>query len=157
MNKFALPVAVLIFVTTDASSQTSSQNALMGLKAWSAFECSALASYAKDEKESERLFTLGYESGKVFLTALRAGKIQPDDIQARVPVGVMWKVAGPNIDFVLGRIWESASENVLKEVFEVKDDEGRVLAAQTGYNNADSSCTVPGASTRIRLAGFMLR
>ena len=134
MNKARIAAALISLTTAEASTaQSSDPNALLGQKTWAAFQCAALAANARNEKERERLFTAGYESGTAFLTALRSGNIKPEDILSRVPMGVMLKVAGPNIDFVLGRIWEAASENALREVFELKDEEGRVLAANKGF------------------------
>ena len=69
-------------------AQASKEYALMGKNAYSAFECSLLASYARNESEQRRLFEIGYAQGKTFIEALTSGKIQPEDVKNTVPVGV---------------------------------------------------------------------
>jgi hypothetical protein len=86
----------------------------MGRASWSAFGCSALAD---DPKEQERLFTFGYEQGLKFIAALQAKAIKEEDLQRAVPIGVSLVLQGPTPDFMLGRVFESAVADALKEVF----------------------------------------
>ncbi|HWE20777.1 MAG TPA: hypothetical protein VG758_26990 [Hyphomicrobiaceae bacterium] len=130
-SRVMVVLVICVASATTANGQSSAQNAQLGARAWLAFECSALATYVDDKKQGGRLFKVGYESGKSFLGALQSGKIQEDDIRTRVPAGVMRKITGPNVDFVLGGIWESASQNALKDVFKSSGDEARILAAKT--------------------------
>lgn len=87
-------------------AQTSKDYAVMGKKAYAAFECAALASFARDEDEQHRLFQLGYDEGKTFLEALRNGKIEAEDVNSTVPVGITLALEGPTADFILGRVWK---------------------------------------------------
>jgi len=64
-----------VIIAPAVAAQTSKQHALLGQKAWAAFECASLASHAKKPDEVERLFKLGMDSGRAFLEALRNGKI----------------------------------------------------------------------------------
>ena len=80
----------------------------MGIKAWAAFSCSALAPMAGKADDQQRLFTLGYEQGKAFIEALRSGKIEEKDLY-EVPDPVHWTLQGsPSTDFALGRTWQWA-------------------------------------------------
>jgi len=97
-------------------AQTSKDYAVMGKKAYAAFECAALASFARDEDEQHRLFQLGYDEGKTFLEALRNGKIEAEDVNSTVPVGITLALEGPTADFILGRVWEGAVKNVLDKI-----------------------------------------
>ena len=98
-------------------AQTSAQFAAMGKLAWSAFECSSVASVSGNDKERERLFSIGYDSGKRFVQALQAGKISKADGLNIAPSGFLMLAHGPTIDFILGRVFESAQDNALKDVF----------------------------------------
>jgi hypothetical protein len=83
----------------------------MGQKLWAAFECGALAEAAGKIEESSRLYKMGYDQGKTLLDALRAGKV---DEQARreLPIAVVLMLdGGPTVDFILGRIFESAMQD----------------------------------------------
>ena len=89
----------------------------MGRVSWSAFECSSLASVMNEGKEQERLFALGYQQGKAFIDALQKNRIELKDRNEQVPSGFLLLLQGPTPDFVLGRVFESAQENALKDVF----------------------------------------
>jgi len=108
MKKFALPILLtLILSSQPALAETSMGYALMGAKTWSAFECVALASFAKKyEAEEKRLFKLGYDSGTAFLQALREGKIKKEDLSSHAPLYFLLLARGPNNDFILGRAYE---------------------------------------------------
>jgi hypothetical protein len=84
-------------------AQTSKEYALMGTKAYKAFRCSALASFAGNKDEQHRLFQLGYEDGKTFIEARRNGKIEGADL-SQVPTGILVDIEGPTADFSLGRL-----------------------------------------------------
>jgi hypothetical protein len=125
-------------------AQTSKDYALMGRKAWAAFSCSALASVAGKADEQQRLFTLGYEQGKTFIEALRSGKIEKKDVDAEVPVGVLWVLQGPSADFALGRMWETAVQEATKDVYAtsakgIDDQKFQALAASNAFTKANCS------------------
>src|SRR3972149_4283986 len=63
---------------------------------WAAFECSMYADMSGEPaSEHERLFKLGYDAGKRFLEAARAGAISEAEIKEKVPIGFSWHAAGP--------------------------------------------------------------
>jgi len=116
MRKVIL-MLLLTFVTNTAKAESSKDYSMMGKIAWSAFECSSLASVAEDEKEQRRLFMIGYEQGKQFLDALIAKKINQSDLSSIVPSGFVMLIEGPTPDFVLGRLFAATQENALDGVF----------------------------------------
>src|SRR3984893_8297073 len=89
--------------------------------------------YAAMPEESRRLYNLGYDQGKTLLDAFRAGKV---DQQARgklpIPVSSMLD-GGPTVDFVLGRIFESAMQDTSRQLFEASNNTGtrKIIAGQT--------------------------
>lgn len=99
-----------------ATAQSSRDFAVMGRTMWSAFECSSLASTLKNPNEQERLFKLGYKNGQAFIAALGAQKIDRQHISEEVSIGVIFLLEGPTPDFILGRIYEVAQDNVLKGI-----------------------------------------
>lgn len=102
---------------SSASAQSSKDLSMMGVSSWSALECSALASVLEDTKEQERLFRIGYESGKKFIAAVQSKRITEEDLNNEVPSGFLLVMAGPTSDFILGRVFESAVDNVTKNIF----------------------------------------
>ncbi len=112
MKKFALTILLtLIFSSQPAFTETSMEYALMGSRAWSAFECVALADNAKKyEAEQKRLFYLGYDAGMAFIQAWRDGKIKKEDLSSQVPIYFLLMLQGENNDF-------SHSSVLLFEVF----------------------------------------
>jgi hypothetical protein len=128
-------IAALFLATfpTILMGQTSEEYAAMGQKIWVAFECGALAEYADKPEESRRLYNLGYDQGKTLLDAFRAGKV---DQQARgklpIPVSSMLD-GGPTVDFILGRIFESAMQDTSRQLFEASNntETRKIIAGQT--------------------------
>lgn len=107
---------VVLLATSAAFAGESEDFAKMGRAAWAAFECSSLASVLEKPKDQERLFRFGYEQGKEFLNAVQAGRITAQDLRSIAPSGLLMVAQGPTADFILGRVFESAQENALKDV-----------------------------------------
>ena len=127
----ALPTALL--------GQTSEQYAAMGQKLWAAFECGALAEYAGNTEESTRLYKVGYDQGKTLLDAFRAGKVD-EQARGKLPIGVLFMLnGGPTVDFILGRIFESAMQDTSKRLFEATNNKEtqKIIA---GQNVAKQNC-----------------
>jgi hypothetical protein len=63
------------------------------------------------------------EAGRDFLEALQAGEISHEEFTTSVPAGVtlMVREGVPSNDFVLGRIYQSASDRAYKELAQWKD------------------------------------
>jgi hypothetical protein len=68
------------------------------------------------------------------------------DLSNEVPAGVMWLMEGPTPDFILGRIYESAQSNALKNIYNVGDhfnsEEEQELAASNKFSS--SNCQLIG-------------
>jgi hypothetical protein len=140
----ALPVVWAIvgsLWTSPLVAQTSKEYALMGKKAYSAFECSMLASYARNDGEQRRLFEIGYAQGKTFIEALTSGKVKPEDVNSTVPIGVTLALQGPNADFVLGQVWASAAKDVYDEIYRgfpdnhLPSNDEKALAADNRFSS----------------------
>lgn len=115
----------------------SKDYAIKALATWSAFECASIASMSKDAKEQERLFLFGYEQGRQFITALQAGKIKREHLSNQAPWGLLLLLEGPTPDFMLGRIFESAQDNALNDIFKTGEhfnsDEEQLTLAKTKF------------------------
>ena len=116
-KKIILAAIILLMFSNIVAAQNSKESAAMAREAWSAFECSSLASKINDSKEQERLFLFGYEQGKKFIRALKANKIEKEDLSKEVPMIMLLLLEGPSEDFILGRIYENAQEHALEKVF----------------------------------------
>lgn len=108
-------VAVFGFlVTNPAMPEDSKDYVVMARAAWSAFECSSLASKSKNPKEQERLFLFGYDQGHRFIAALAAQKVTREDLSTEAPLSFLLLLEGPTADFMLGRIFEAAQKSALE-------------------------------------------
>ncbi|MGS1121059.1 hypothetical protein [Rhodanobacter sp. UC4436_H3] len=147
MIRKVLTAALVLLISPASLAQDSSAYAQMGKATWSAFECSALASKLKKPADQERLFEFGYSQGKAFIAAIKAGKIERVDLSNNVPAGVMWLMEGPTPDFILGRIYESAQSNALKNIYSVGDhfnsEKEQELAASNKFSS--SNCQLIGS------------
>jgi hypothetical protein len=113
MNRLGVYAIVsLCAFTTESGAQTSHDYANMGRRLWAAFECAQWAHYAGRAEVETKLFKGGYEQGKAFIEALNAGKIEKSDLESEVPSTVRFWLQGPTPDFILGRIYEEAVEDV---------------------------------------------
>ncbi|MBV6862923.1 hypothetical protein [Xanthomonas euvesicatoria] len=115
MRRYLL-LAAAVFVPV-AAAQSSGEYVRMSRASWSAFECSAYADVLEKSSEHERLFRYGYEQGKAFIEAARAGHVKEADLQSISPSGFLMLAKGPIADFALGRVFEGALENALKDVY----------------------------------------
>lgn len=109
-------------VDSSAVAESASGGVVTGDTArlsWSAFECSVYAEMAgKDSKEQQRLFQLGYDSGRRFLDAARKGLLTEEEVRNRVPIG--FKASGPTTDFALGQVYGLISQEAYDRI--VKND-----------------------------------
>lgn len=103
-----------------ADSRTHGQR---GALAWSAFECSVLALHMKNEADHERLFEIGMESGRKFFVAAEANEISQEEVNSSVPMVVLMIAQGPSIDFKLGRLFQTALEDVNRRMREPAGDD----------------------------------
>lgn len=118
-------------------AETSKDYTIAARAAWSAFECSSLASKSGDAKEQERLFLFGYDQGKKFIAAVQAKKVKEQDVSSEAPLMMLLLLQGPSADFMLGRVFEAAQESALKDVYKTgevfHDDEAQKENAKTKF------------------------
>lgn len=141
-----LSVVVLGGLSGGVYGQSSKDYAMMAKAAWTAFECSALASVTGDAKEQERLFKFGYERGTRFIKAFASGKVEQQHIYDTVPSGFSMLLQGPNADFILGMVYSDAQRNALEKVFA---DDGKLHSKELQKIIADNryhqrSCALIG-------------
>lgn len=113
-----LALTALVINATPVKAETSLEYAKLGQKIFPAFLCSIAAGHAQKTEAQQRLFMVGYESGMVFLDALQQGKVKREDISKTVAVAVTLSLKGPSIDFMLGRVWETAASHYYDELKE---------------------------------------
>lgn len=144
-------VAVLVAATftIPQARQPPKASAADGDLAWAAFVCSAYSDMAgQPAKETARLFSLGYDSGKRFFEATLRKQISEDEVRNSVPLILLWNAQGPTVDFRLGRIYAvSLNEAFIKVVKKDKngldlpvgewrmDKELRKSIAESEYRN----------------------
>ena len=119
-----LVLIVFAMISCYTIADESRSYAMMAKSSFSGFQCATLAAQVSDQEEAERLFQLGYERGYQFIEALRAGKIEEDDLRSSAPTVMLMLLDGPSTDFMLGRIYEWAQKTVLDEVYGVPEESG---------------------------------
>lgn len=131
-----LGVVGVLFASISVA-ETSRDYAIMARAAWSAFECSSLASKSGDAKEQERLFLFGYDQGKKFIVAVQTNKVKEQDLSREAPLIMLLLLQGPTADFMLGRVFEAAQESALKDVYKTgevfHDDETQKANAKNKF------------------------
>jgi hypothetical protein len=118
MKRLAAIIAVGLLFWSSALAQTP-EKARLGRTMWAAFQCSIFAELSGNKNEQERLLMVGLKSGRDFLEALKAGQISRDSLNTEVPVGVTLLLAGPSPDFIIGRIFENAVRDFLRDAYDV--------------------------------------
>ncbi len=93
------------------------------------------ADVAGKKEESERLFNVAIRAGRQFLEALTSGRIPEAEVRSQVPIGITLKLGRPSIDFMLGRIYEDATENAYDKI--VNQDENGLPQAERKYGGSN--------------------
>jgi len=138
MTRFIIPALAVLLFALPVYAETSLEYAKIGQKIFPAFQCSIAAEHAKKPDAQKRLFTLGVESGRVFLKAVQQGKVKREDISKTVAIAVTMRLKGPSIDFMLGSMWEAALEHYYKKLTEncdscVSDDGLKKMKGENNY------------------------
>ena len=111
--------AVTMIALLPQIALAAEEDAKAAMVMWTAFECATYARMSGDRERQGALFERGMASGRQFFTAVAAGTITEEEHRTHVPFIIPLLAAGPSIDFVLGRIFESAInsayDNVVKE------------------------------------------
>ena len=129
-QSFTLVLAAILFIASKsvvAADPEEPKELLLGHSMWAAFECSLFAQEAnKNEnyedtkternKEAARLFNYGMQAGREFLQALIDGKITAEQLDERVPIGVVLLLEGGSIDFIIGRVFANAADSAIDEI-----------------------------------------
>lgn len=109
----------------------------------SAFECWMFAVLSENEDDTERLFNIGYRSGKIFLSGLKENKLSQKDL-GEIPLKFLVHGRGPNDEFIMGRIFESTIAQTTdffnEKVNASVDEKTRRDAAKIEYH--DKNCAL---------------
>lgn len=128
---------LLAFVLICPYAHADDDIAMSGRKAWSAFQCETYAEMSSLYKEkAPRFFEVGVREIRVFTKALKDKKITSKEINENVPSGVLDVLAGPNEDFVAGRVYQYATQEASDRIMK-HDAQGLPLAPEK-WNTNDS-------------------
>jgi hypothetical protein len=143
-------IALAILATVPATSaEADARKSVLMLSHW---QCYQWARMFDDQPAVERHFNAGLEAGQVFLAAAEAGTITPEEANSIVPMSVALTLSGPNVDFILGRLFETVSTSAYEAITTVGvdgmplspadyiiDDELVSTLAQARYNRSNCS------------------
>jgi hypothetical protein len=94
-----------------ASAQVDNDAVRVTQLSLSAFECGALA---PNQADAERLFLLGYDTGKAFIERVTTS---PLNEATRNKIAVLWlSTNGPTADFILGVVYARMTDEALKDM-----------------------------------------
>lgn len=141
-----ITAALVLLVGAAGKTRAWAQPRNLGLVMWSAFTCSQLAEMSNNEHEQERLFQIGYAAGEKFVRGIRDKKIPKSEID-EAPVGVLWELSGPTVDFMVGRVFEAASNDAFERIMK-KDSAGMPLPMGQWVLDQKTQSTL--AQTRFR-------
>lgn len=154
MVKQGLSVAFLVLITKTLLVEVASADNKPNLARvmWSAFSCAAYAEISGNKQEQERLFKVGFDTGRTFVGGVKNKTITETEAKD-APIGVLMLMSGPTTDFIIGRIFEAATENSYDKVVkedsaglpiidpsEWADDKLKVIRAKNKYQS--SNCTL---------------
>jgi hypothetical protein len=120
-----LTTSALIALTNVSAAQGAVEKARQARTMWSAFQCGIYAEMSGEREEQARLFDVGIKAGRDFIDAINKKQIPPDVAEREVPIGVNLVFGGPTPDFIIGRIFESASKDAFDSI--VTKDNGIAL------------------------------
>lgn len=101
-------------------AMTAEEDAKAARVMWTAFECGIYAEMSIEQERQAALFNRGIAAGRQFFAAIEAGTITEGEHQNYVPSIIPLLFGGPSVDFVMGRIFESATSSAYDKV--VKED-----------------------------------
>lgn len=113
-------VIALIVALLPQISFAAEEDAKAATFMWTAFVCATYAEMSGDREQQSALFERGMTAGKQFFSSVEAGSISEEEYRKNVPVIVSLLAAGPSVDFVMGRIYESAMNSAYDDV--VRED-----------------------------------
>ena len=123
-NVIRLPLLALAIASGQSQAQPTDQSPDSGRLMWAAFVCSTYAELSHDQPEQERLFAVGYAAGRRLLDEWAT---LPEETRSKVPVGVLLRLGGPSVEFIIGRIFEGAADDAFDKVVKT-DSSGRPIA-----------------------------
>lgn len=121
LRELSFGIVILGVLINTTLAQEPLEYPVQGKEIWSAFECSGLALRSDQPKEVERLFTYGYSKGLEFLEFMQSNKITDWDPASHTPIVMAVLLEGPTPDFVLGRIYQEASDSVFEGIFKIHE------------------------------------
>lgn len=126
-------VASILYAISAVAKASETKSPRLGFLIWSAFECATYAEMAGNKElphnkdEQGRLFRIGYDVGVKFLADIKTQAIAKKSAMDQMPWQVAMLLGGPTNEFIIGRIYQSASNDAFDAVSE-HDDAGVPLA-----------------------------
>ena len=146
-SKFAIVSLIALQATSSVAEPTYEQWVAQGALLQRAFHCAALADYAQKYDEAQRLFNAALDIGRPLVEGVVAGRIKPRNDLWIVPLGLLGCFAGPNTEFILGRMWECSRESALMFIRQEKFDEQREAAGRE-FDRANCTFIAPPTMTK---------
>ena len=146
---FAVAVRMLqigLVLLTASVATASPEKAQLARLMWSAFKCGTYAEISGQRDDQVRFFQLALKAGREFIDALKAKEITEQEYQDNVPLSITPSLRGgdSNTDVVLGRIFQSITNEAFEDVAglenDLMDDRAKRRKAQTKY--LEANCAV---------------
>jgi hypothetical protein len=106
-------LALCLLPSTGAASVEDAKAARV---MWTAFECGTYAELAGKADRASELYTTGLDAGRRFYAALEAGTMTDEELSQYAPFILGSLNAGPSVDFILGRVFQYATDAARADV-----------------------------------------
>lgn len=106
----------LALVLLPSTSGASVEDAKAARVMWTAFECGTYAELSGEADRASELFATGLDAGRRFYAALEAGTMTDEELRQHAPMILGSLNAGPSVDFILGRVFQYATDAARADV-----------------------------------------
>ena len=100
-----------VLLPASSVAQSTEDLVASGKMAYRSFECAHLAASQQDEVQKSRLFRLGLDEARKVANGFADGRVTQNQL-SEGEVLVTFYLDGPSADFIAGRIYEGAGDNV---------------------------------------------
>lgn len=107
--------------SVEAGAEEAISKAKLASVTYAAFQCGMYANISENYEESERLFQLGISTGRDFVEAALNKEITPEQFKKEVPIGVSLVLQGPTVDFIIGRVYQSITNDAYEGLYKMDD------------------------------------
>lgn len=129
LRRLIAPAFALALALLPGTGAASVEDAKAARVMWTAFECGTYAELAGKADRASDHYATGLDAGRRFYATLEAGTITEEELSQHAPFILTSLDAGPSVDFILGRVFQYATDAARADVSK-EDQHGLPLPIQ---------------------------